>query len=163
MSNQCLLVGHESGVVVDVHQTHLQRDLNGQVQDNFSLYVERRVIDELSPQESYCHLLGRRILQGFGSIVASLGKVSFVAISMELAGDNKVLGGFLVYGNLVSFATLICWSALNIIGDYMSPVGEEVNALQSAKQSRCKSCAILIASVVIGVIAQMPLAYLAYR
>jgi len=130
--------------------------------DNLSLYVERRIIDETRPTETRCHYISRRILQGLGSVVASIGKLSFVAISLDYASGNMVLAGFLIYGNLVSFATLICWSALNMIDDYMRPVGEEVKNLVGSKQSTCLKIAILVASVAIGVLAQVPLAYLAY-
>lgn len=131
--------------------------------NNLNLYVERRVIEELKPTESTCHLVSRRILQVLGSILASMGKLSFVVISLDLAAGNIALGAALVYGNLVSFACLICWSALNMINDYMQPVGEEVKSLTNSRQPVWIRVSILIAAVAIGVLAQVPLAYLAYH
>lgn len=130
---------------------------------NLSLYVERRLIDELQPTESRCHWVARRILQVLGSVLASIGKLSFVVISLDLAAGNVALGAALVYGNLVSFACLICWSALNMINDYMQPVGAEVKAITNSRQPLWVRGCILVAAVAIGIFAQVPLAYLAYH
>lgn len=129
---------------------------------NLSLFVSRRLISELLPHESTCHLIARRSLQVFGPLIACAAKLSFIALSVAAAGSNEVLAGFLSYGNVTAFSIVISWCALCMIRDLMAPKGDEVQALESSQASGWRKTTVAIISIAFGILAQFPLAYLVY-
>ena len=76
-------------------------------EDLISLFVERRLVNDLAPVDLKAQYVARGTLKVLSVGVAAAGKYPFVALSMKAAGSNKVYGGFLAYGNMASFAALV--------------------------------------------------------
>ena len=133
-----------------------------EVQGNLWKFVDNRLVQGIQPNETPTHLATRRALQALGIAIAAIGKYPFIAIAKKAGGDNEAYGIALAYGNTASFAALISWALLNIIDEQMRPLSKEEAALLSQKQSRNRNRAVLAGSIAVGLISQMPFAYLAY-
>ena len=125
------------------------------------LYVQRRMIDGIPPEESRIHCVFRRSLQTTSVIAATGSRYPFIAINLKLGGDIIPYAVALTYGNLTSFAGLVAWSFLNMIDEYTEPMGEEERLLRR-KKVNCTNTVILVSSIGVGVLSQVPFAYLAY-
>jgi len=146
------------------HDSSFQAEI--QVADSsantLSAYVEKVIVDDIQPNETCCHLVARRIVQIVAPLIACVAKLSFIAISVDAAGSNAVLAGFLAYGNVTAFSIIIAWCALNMIHDLMAPKHIEERVLEEARVPKWVNVAIGISSFVLGLFAQFSLAYLVY-
>ncbi len=127
-----------------------------------SLFTRDQLILGMPPAEAKAHKIGRLTLKGVGVTLATLGKVPFISINMKLGENNKVYGGVLDFSNCVSFAALISRALTNMVDDYLAPLGEAEKSLVRSKNSKSLDHLILISSVALGILSQVPFAYLAY-
>ena len=127
-----------------------------------SAYVEKVFVDEVHPQETCCHWTIRKIVQVVAPLIACAAKLSFIALSVDAAGSNAVLAGFLAYGNVTAFSIIIGWCALSMIHDLMSPKHAEEKVLEESRVPAWAKVAIATSSFVLGLFAQFSLAYLVY-
>jgi hypothetical protein len=142
--------------------TEIQVYASESVVSSLSRCIETIIIDDIQPNETCCHLVVRRIMQIVAPLIAAAAKLSFITISIDAAGSNAVLGGFLAYGNITAFSIIIGWCALNMIRDLIAPKHAEEIKVEKDRIPTWANIAIVVSSFVLGLFAQFSLAYLVY-
>lgn len=123
-------------------------------------YVQGQMINELPREESRVRAVSRQVLKGLGAGAIVAGNSAFIAINLELGGDNLPYGIALALGNALSFGGLGLWSLFNIINDCVDPISLQ-NGAQRSKKGQLIKVAILVASAGVSGISLVPLAYIA--
>ena len=130
---------------------------------NIALFVDRSIIQNLATQESRGHLIARRILQGTSVTVSFAARIPFIEVNLKLGGDNKIYGGFLAYGACTSFGYLVSYSLLEIIDTQMRPLTREEKILTESRMSLTLKKAFFVGATALGVITQVPFAFIALK
>lgn len=130
--------------------------------NNFAVYIHNRMVARMPKGESEEQRVCRRVLQGVALSAGPLARLSFMEVPLKFAGDNKALGGLLVYGNTASYGSLISWCLLKMVNSATTPMSAEEKALsQSSLTPFCRTL-LKIAVFVVGELAQIPFGYIVF-
>ena len=124
-------------------------------------FIEKNVINEITPQESKIHLIARRCLQTVAVCGAFSARLLFVRIAYEFT-DNPIYGTLLAGSSALSYGAIISWCLLNVIDDLLSPQLEEEKSIKKNTFSGYKHTIFKVGLVFLGVISQIPMAYMTY-
>lgn len=128
-----------------------------------SNYINHQLIEDQPIDESKVHLLARRTFQGYAILAGTLARVPFISIITKWAGDRKILGYTLAGGSAISFGAFISWCMLNIVDAKMRPLSVDESELLKSRIPKKYMVAITIVVIATGVIAQIPLAVMAFE
>lgn len=124
--------------------------------------IDQRIFDVAPPSESNCRKNSRRIAKALAIIGGPIARLPFVRIPMKHAGENTFYQIILVYGNTTSYGAVISWCFLKIVDSQMTSRTSDEVALTEINKSPCFKTTLKIGLTAMGVLAQVPLAYLAY-
>lgn len=130
--------------------------------NHFEVYIYNKMIEKIPTIESSERRIGRRFLQicailgGFGARLTNMN------IPLKFAGENKFYGGLLVYGNTASWGSVVSWCLLNMINNLTATEPLEEERLRESKISNCTKLILKTSTLVIGMLAQSPYAYISY-
>lgn len=128
-----------------------------------ALFVDKSLIQEIKVHEGRIHLVARRALQVTSVVAGFGGRIPFIEMNLDLAGDNKVYGGVLAYGTCASFGYLVSYSLLEIVDSQMKPLSHEERALMESRTSPTLKKVFFVTSTILGFGTQIPFAYIAYK
>lgn len=150
--------------IQEIDSQHIQgREENYFPESNIALFMDKRLIQDITAHEGPIHLVARRALQ-VTSVVAGLGgRVPFIEMNLKLAGDNKIYGGALAYGTCASFGYLVSYSLLAIVDSQMKPLSHEERVLMESRTSPILKKVFFVTSMVLGFCTQIPFDYIAYK
>ncbi len=129
-----------------------------------SRFLLNRTIGHKSSEASRVGRIARPIVKGVGIIVTNAGKMPFVSVALDYAKPNLVYGGFLAYGNLVSFIAINTSVLLRIVDEELRPLAAE--EVQMLRQGGCCSIAQAVrfsACTAIGLVAQVSMSFIGYE
>lgn len=111
MSSSPLLISAENSQ----HNHAVQHSERNDFQKSkIALFIDKSLIQEIKVHEGRIHLIARRAFQ-VTSVVADFGgRIPFIEMNLDLAGDNKMYGGALAYGTCAFFGYLVSYSLLEI-------------------------------------------------
>ncbi len=158
-------VGENIPIILASIPRHEYRSLTTDVQpnqSNFVTYIHDRVIEGIPSAESRAHKVAKRTLQSCAALGGFLARLTVVKVILKYAGDNRAYGIVLVYGNTVSYGSLISWCLLKVVNSEMASISKEEKCLIESKLSSCQQGLLKTALVAIGMVAQVPSAYIAY-
>lgn len=144
------------------YQDDSQGDTNAVAKTcQFELYIFQS-FSEREPIESKGRAFVKGALQT-GCVLAGYGtRLTVMNIPLKFAGANQAYGAALVYGNTASWGSVISWCLLNMTNNLMTPLSKVEERLRKTQISACTKRALIIGSVAIGMLAQVPHAYISY-
>lgn len=128
----------------------------------FVVYIYKKMVSPSEDIETRSQCIGKSLLKSIAIAAGPLARLVFIKIPIKYAGNNLALGGALVYGNIFSYGPFISWCLLKIINSSISPKSDEERNLTRSRVSGCAKIALKTAAIVVGILAQIPLAYVAY-
>ena len=126
-------------------------------------YINDHIINEIQAREGTAHLIGRRILQGTCTIIGFGARVPFIALNLELAGNNVAYGAVRSYGNCTSLGFLVSYAFLQNIDIQIGPRSPVERALTESRVGPTLKKVFFVSSIVLGTASQIPFAYIAYK
>lgn len=126
-------------------------------------FIDKDLVQGISPAETNCHLVARRSLQVVSVIASFAGRIPFIPLSLRYAGDNTIYGGCLASGSTAAFGSLVAYSFLKIIDSQMRPLTPEEHYLLHARIGPTAKKVILVSGLLLGAGTQIPFALLAYE
>jgi hypothetical protein len=135
-------------------------------------YIENRLMSGAYREESRMQIVVRRILQAGGLAAVAVGRIGVIMICMDGAASllerdvndpaSLGLGISSGIGNIVVFGILSVYGTLNLIKELTRRQTPEEGVLNTEKVPACTKRGISAASLGIGLLAQVPMAYAAY-
>lgn len=123
-------------------------------------FINKYLIEHRPIPESTIHRISKRALQGLAVISGMGARVPFIRVN--LAYSSNAWGIILASNSAASFGSIIAWCLLNIINDKLKPLSREEKRLLRSQIPIQYRVAISICMIAGGIIAQAPLAYMAY-
>lgn len=127
-------------------------------------HAYQRFVNQIPIEHTTCSKVIRFIIKGSLASISIIGSVPLAGVSLDFAGRN-IKGYCLAIGNVISVANLNTWSILKVVKDKVLPKSKEGIKLLAAERGCWKNSSevvIIIASVAIGILCQIPQAYVSY-
>lgn len=131
----------------------------------FDAFIRDQLILANPILESRIKAASRISLRGIAVVSGMGARVPFIRVNLAYRSDP--FGIVLAINSAVSFGSVVSWCFLNMIHDKLRPLSEQEKRLLESQQSMRK-CRLLFRvtrigiEALIGMIAQVPLAYMAY-
>ena len=115
------------------------------------------VIISAYPEESRMRKAVKRISQGIALLGGFAARIPFISVPLQYAGENKVYGIILVYGNTASYGSVISWCLLKMVNAEFDPLSKQKSSSNDCQRGLLKTFLIGV-----GLAAQIPFAYMSY-
>lgn len=126
-------------------------------------FVNRQILGNERPEESKISYIARTALRGLGIFLSFGGRVPYIEVNLEIAGNNLPYGIILAAATVISFGFLVAGSTEYLIHQFLSPTTLVEAKLKESKLSRRKKISFIIVALIAGFVTQVPFALLAYE
>lgn len=129
---------------------------------SFVEFINAKMIEKVVSAETSCRKYTRGSLKAVALIGGPIARIPFASIPLKYAGKNKTYGAFLVYGNTASYGSLISWCLFKIVSSETENLSASEKKLTAYTESTCLNKMIKAIIGILGVLAQVPFAYMSY-
>lgn len=121
-------------------------------------YYANRIILQQFPNEPICRKACRSALKIFAIGASYTAQLPYVGICKTFAKNNSVYAGFLSYGDVGSFGTLLAWVYLSMIDDALLPKTPEERIINLRTRPCIPPVLIKITIIALGTLSLIPAA-----